>query len=86
MNLYQQMINKKMKSMTVDELLKYSKQYRISITKDEARKIVKMIRDLKTNVNIFDVKERKELLKKVAKITSPKVAKQLNTLFINFTK
>lgn len=79
MSLFKNIINKKMNSITVDELLAYSQQYQIAINRDQAKEIVKLIRG--KNINLFDDNERHRLLKQVARITSPEVARQLNTLF-----
>jgi hypothetical protein len=79
MSLFKSIINKKMNSITVDELLSYSQQYQIAINRSQAMEIVKLIRG--KNINLFDDNERHRLLKQVARITSPEVARQLNTLF-----
>ncbi|MBE4907999.1 DUF2624 domain-containing protein [Bacillus luteolus] len=79
MSLFKNIINKKMNSITVDELLSYSQQYQVAINRNQAKEIVKLIRG--KNINLFDDNERHRLLKQVARITSPEVARQLNTLF-----
>lgn len=79
MSLFKNIINKKMNSITVEELLSYSQQYQIAINRNQAKEVVKLIRG--KNINLFDDNERHRLLKQVARITSPEVARQLNTLF-----
>ncbi len=79
MSLFKNIINKKMNSITVEELLSYSQQYQVAINRNQAKEIVKLIRG--KNINLFDDNERHRLLKQVAQITSPEVARQLNTLF-----
>ncbi|QOR65553.1 DUF2624 domain-containing protein [Cytobacillus suaedae] len=79
MSLFKNIINKKMNNITVDELLSYSQQYQIAINRNQAKEVVKLIRG--KNINLFDDNERHRLLKQVARITSPEVARQLNTLF-----
>lgn len=87
MNLYQQIVNQKIKTITVDELLSYSKQYDIPLTKPQAQKAIKYLKSkADVKVDIFDANERKKLLKEIAKVTSPEVARELNKLFIKFTK
>lgn len=85
MKLYQKIINQKINSLTVDDLLKYSKQYNIKITRDEASKALLLIKKNK-NADIFDDNERKRLLLEVAKITNINVARELNELFLKFIK
>jgi hypothetical protein len=84
MNLYQQIVNKKIKSITPEELISYSKNYDIHLTKEEAQKIIHLVRNNK--INIFDAKERMKWIKELAKITSPQTAKRANALFLNFIK
>jgi len=38
------------------------------------------------NINIYDNNERLELLKQIAKVTSPATAQQVNTLFQQLLK
>ncbi|MDF0727192.1 DUF2624 domain-containing protein [Cytobacillus sp. S13-E01] len=83
MSIFQQIINKKVNSITIEELLSYSQQYQIKITRTQASQIVKLIRG--KNINIFDDNERHKLIKGVAKITSPAIARELNTMFTKFT-
>ncbi len=87
MNIYQRIVNQKIKTITVDELLSYSKQYDISLTKPQAQKAIGYLRTkADKKIDIFDPTERKKLLKEIAKVTSPEVARQLNSLFLQFTK
>ncbi|MDX8359567.1 MULTISPECIES: DUF2624 domain-containing protein [Bacillaceae] len=82
MKLFQHVINQKIKHMTVKDLLNYSKQYDIKISKEQARQITELIQ--KRDVDIFEDKERKKLIKEVAKITNPTVAKKINSFFTKF--
>ena len=70
--------------MTTKELLKYSKEYAVSITTEQAEQIVPLLKG--QNVNIYDTGERLELLKKIAKVTSTATAQQINTLFQQLLK
>jgi Mn-dependent DtxR family transcriptional regulator len=83
MKLLQQIVNQKLNRLTQEDLLKYSKQYDITITSGQANKIVGLIRG--KNINMFDTSERARLVKEIAKITSPAIAKQINQLFLQFT-
>ncbi|MCH1624954.1 DUF2624 domain-containing protein [Fredinandcohnia quinoae] len=85
MNIYQQIINQKLKTITPEELLTYANQYNIQVTKEQARKVIILMKNQKS-INIFSQEERKQLLREIARVTSPDVARQLNSLFIKFTK
>ncbi|MDC2863383.1 DUF2624 domain-containing protein [Bacillus sp. BP-3] len=84
MNLIQQFVNKKLNNMTSKELLKYSAEYGVSITNEQADKIVTLIQG--KQINIYDDQERLQLLKQIAKVTSPATAQQINTLFQKLIK
>ncbi|MEH7224540.1 DUF2624 domain-containing protein [Bacillus sp. JJ1566] len=84
MNIYQQIINQKLKTLTPEDLMKYGKQYDIYVSKAQASNVLKLIRK-KKNINIFNPDEKNQLLKEIAQITSPDVARKLNQLFIKFT-
>lgn len=84
MNIYQQIINQKLKTLTPDDLMKYGKQYDIYVSKEQATNVLKLIRKNK-NINIFNPEEKNQLLREIARVTSPEVARKLNQLFINFT-
>ncbi|MBD8069169.1 DUF2624 domain-containing protein [Bacillus sp. PS06] len=87
MNIYQKIVNQKIKTLTVEELLTYSKKYDISLTRPQAQKAVKYLKSkANTKIDIFNDEERKKILKEIAVVTSPEVARQLNSLFNEFTK
>ncbi|WP_181350128.1 DUF2624 domain-containing protein [Thalassobacillus sp. CUG 92003] len=83
-NKAQQIITQKLRSLTVDELLTYSKRYNVSISKKEAQHIVQALKSSKEDP--FDPKERHIMLKKLASITSPETARQVNRLLHKFAK
>jgi flavoprotein len=83
-NIYQQIINQKLKTLTPGDLVKYGKQYEIYVTKEQAANVLKLIRS-KKNINIFNPEEKNQLLREIARVTSPEVARKLNQLFIKFT-
>ncbi|RLQ98203.1 DUF2624 domain-containing protein [Falsibacillus albus] len=84
MKLLQNVINHKMNTVTADELLKYAKQFNVRINEAQAEKIAAHIRG--KNINIFDDAQRSKLIKEIAKIAGPSVAKEVNTLFVQFTQ
>jgi hypothetical protein len=82
MKILEQIINSQLNRLTKKELLNYAKQYEVSINPAQAEKIVSLIQG--KNINIFDSVERTKLLKEIAKITSPTVAKKVNQIFQQF--
>jgi DNA-binding transcriptional regulator LsrR (DeoR family) len=82
--IFENIINHKISNITADELLKYASQFNISISKPQAQKIAGYLRGKK--VNIFIDSERTALIKEIARITSPETAREVNKLFIKFTK
>jgi Protein of unknown function (DUF2624) len=82
MNLYQQLIQQKIKMITPEELVSYSHDYGIPLTVEQAKKVLHIARTNK--INVFDPQERKKWVKELAKITSPQTAKKANELFLKF--
>ncbi|MEJ9210025.1 DUF2624 domain-containing protein [Bacillus smithii] len=82
MKFIQTMINHKISTMTGTELYKWGKQFKISITKEQAEAIAAHLRGKK--IDLFDDKQRTQLIKEIAKIIGPKKAKEINELFILF--
>ena len=84
MSLFENIINHKISTITADELLKYANQFQISITRSEATQIAAYLRG--TKVNIFSDVERAKLVKEIAKVSGVETAKEVNRLFLQFTK
>lgn len=84
MKMIKNMVNFKVNMITSEELLKYAKQFNFDVSKDEAEKIATYLRG--KNLDIFDDRTRSQIIREVAKISGPKTAKELNKLFIQFTK
>ncbi|UOY94030.1 DUF2624 domain-containing protein [Ectobacillus sp. JY-23] len=78
MNIIQHLVNKKLNNMTGPDLLKLSKEYNISITVEQAQQVSVLIKG--QNINIYNDAERLALVQKIAKVTSPATAQQVNTL------
>jgi ribosomal protein L12E/L44/L45/RPP1/RPP2 len=83
MKLLQNVINHKINKITTDELLNYADQYGVQISEENAKKIAAHLRG--KNINVFDDRERSQLVKEIAKIAGTKTAKEVN-IFIQFTK
>jgi len=84
MKIFENIINHKMNTITTEELLKYADQYQITLSSQHASKIASYLRGKK--INIFDDGERAKLMKEIAKIAGPSTAKEVNRLFVSFTK
>ena len=84
MNIFQNIINHKLNTMTADELLQYADQYQISLSRKEASQIANYIKGKK--VNIFNDGERSQLIRELAKTTNIHTAKEVNRLLSSFTK
>lgn len=84
MKIFENIINHKINTITADELLNYSNQFNIDVNRQQARKIAEYLRG--KNVNIFDDTERAKLVKEIAKIAGPVTAREVNKLFMQFTK
>jgi len=82
MILFQKIVNQKINNLSYKELLHYAKQHNVSITEDQAKKIVRLVRG--KNINIFEDKERLKLLKEISTITSQETAQKVNKLFLEF--
>ena len=84
MKLIENFINHKISTITGDELLKFARQFQLEVTKEQAEKIAAYLR--KKQINIFNTRERVQLIKEIAKVSGPEVAKEVNRLFVMFTK
>jgi len=84
MKIFENIINHKINNITSTELLKYSKQFKIKITNEETVKLANHLNGRK--VNIFNPNKRAQLIREVAKLTSPATAKELNDLFNLFAE
>ena len=83
-NFVQQMIQKKFKQITAEELLRYSKQYGITITKDQAIKITAFIKN--TKLNPVNTDDRLKMFKKLAQLTNMETAQKAQKLFNQLVK
>lgn len=84
MKIFENIINHKLSNITASELLKYGAQFNISISKPQAEKIADYLRG--RQINIFVDRERTKLIKEIAKIAGPETAREVNRLFLQFTK
>lgn len=78
MNLFQKMMNYKLNTITTKELLSLAKQYGISITEEEAKKIAQFLNGKR--YNIFQQKEKELVIQKIEEICGVKTAKEVEKL------
>lgn len=81
--LIQKIVLQRLNQITANDLLKYAKQYGVSLTSSQAAEVAKLMNG--KNVNIFNDAERSRLLKQVEAITSKQTAQTVNDLFNQFT-
>ncbi|MDZ5470967.1 DUF2624 domain-containing protein (plasmid) [Bacillus sp. 31A1R] len=84
MKIFENIINHKINTITAEELLKYAKQFQVSISRDHAKQIANYLRG--KQVNIFNDSDRAKIIKEIAKIAGPNTAKEVNKIFTQFTK
>jgi hypothetical protein len=82
--LIQAIVNKKVNNMSVDELLKLCQEHHIAVTYSQAQQAVQVIKQKK--VDIYNDNDRAELIQKIAHITSPTTAQQVDKLLVKLTK
>lgn len=82
--IFENIINHKINTITGDELYKYAVQFNIRVNRQQANKVAQYLKG--KNVNIFDDRERAALIKEIAKIAGPETAREVNKLFVQFTK
>lgn len=84
LQIFENIINHKLKSITAQELLKYATQFQIKLSKNQAEKIAQYLRG--NTLNIFQDSERAQIIKDIAKIAGPETAREINKLFLSFAK
>ncbi|OCA91131.1 tRNA methyltransferase [Bacillus sp. FJAT-27225] len=84
MKLFENIINHKINTITDKELLNYANQFGIAINQKQAGQIAEYLRG--RQINIFDSAQRTAIIKEIAKIAGPDTAKEVNKLFLQFTK
>jgi Protein of unknown function (DUF2624) len=82
--LFESIINHKINTISDDELLTYAQQFGISINRTQAKQIAGYLRG--RQVNIFDSVQRAAIIKEIAKAAGPETAREVNKLFLQFTK
>jgi len=81
-HLMKQVINLKMNTLTPQELLRLGNKYQLTLSSQQAKKIVDIIKERK--INVFNSSERGQLLQKITESTNSDIAQQIEYIFSNF--
>ncbi|NSL50309.1 DUF2624 family protein [Calidifontibacillus erzurumensis] len=81
--IVQQFINQKLKAITPDELLVHAKKYNVSLTKNEAAKIISILK-AERSINVNDDEQHRKIIKKIGKEVNIHLAKKANQLLNEF--
>jgi hypothetical protein len=74
----QKLINYQIQHVSEQELYQYATEYNISLSSNEAKSIVSILRN--NTIDIFDKQKRLSILKKISRDVNPTVAKKLNVI------
>lgn len=77
----EQIVLQRLKLLTYDELMSYSKAYNFSLTRDEGLTIIHYLQN--HEINPFSSFERKRMFNDLAEMTNKETAKQAKHLFEN---
>lgn len=83
MKLVEMMVNHKINQIKPDELLALAQEYQVSLTKNEAVQISKLL--VGQNINIFDARQRQTLIGRIAGKIGMSKAKQMENIFYQLT-
>ncbi|TFJ94099.1 DUF2624 domain-containing protein [Lentibacillus salicampi] len=79
-----QLVTKKLRKLSPDELLHYAHQYHFSITKKQANEITAYLRQ--NPIEPFDPAYRDKMFKDLARITDQETSNKAQTLFQEIIK
>lgn len=79
----QQFINQKLKTITVDELLKHAQNYNVTLSQAEAAKIITILK-AERNISINNDEQHRNIIKKIGKEVNVNLAKKANELLKQF--
>ena len=83
MKLFEMMVNHKINQIRPDELLSLAKQHQISLTPKQANDITALLAG--KNINIFDIRQRQNVLGQITQVAGANTARAIETLFNNLT-
>lgn len=79
MKLFEMMINHKINQIKPNDLLALAAQYQVPLSQSEAEQISELL--VGQNINIFDARQRQNLIGRIAGITGINKAKQIENIF-----
>ena len=77
MKLFEMMVNHKINSIRPDELLS------LALTQKQAQDITALLAG--KNINIFDIRQRQNVLGQITKVAGASTAREIESLFNNLT-
>jgi hypothetical protein len=80
----QQMVNHKIRTLTPNELISYAQTQNIQVTPTEAKKIIEILHQEK-KIDIYNNRQHNDIIQKVEKSVSPKLAKKADELLKQFS-
>ena len=83
MKLFETMINHKINKIQSHELQSIAGQYGVSLTKNDAHNISRILAG--RNINVFDTVQRQNVLNEIAEATGTQTANQIGKLFTQLT-
>lgn len=83
-NFIKDLVAKKIKHLTPDELLHYSSQYDFNISRMQAKQITSYMQN--HSVDPFDTKKRAKMFKELANITDRETSQKAEKLFAEIIK
>ncbi|MFJ7363562.1 DUF2624 family protein [Peribacillus frigoritolerans] len=83
MKLFEMMVNHKINSIRPDELLSLAKQHNVALTQKQAQDITALLAG--KNINIFDIRQRQNVLGQITKVAGASTAREIESLFNNLT-
>lgn len=84
MSIFHSIVNHKVNTITAEELLKYAKQFNVSISQQQAKQIADYLRG--RNINIFNEIERANAIKEISKLAGAQTAYSIQQIITKFTK
>lgn len=78
------LIARKLKQLSTDEIIHYGNQYGFQITTKQANSINAYLK--KNKIDPFQAKEREKMLLQLASITDKETAQKANKLFVELVK
>ena len=83
MKLFEMMVNHKMNQIRPDELLSLARQHHVTLTPKQAEDISALLAG--KNINIFDIRQRQNVLGQIAQVAGAGTARDIENLFNKLT-